>query len=162
MSNLLILGRGQYSYIVEEIAKATFDKVDFLDDKSENAIGKISDYCNLIDKYEYAIVAMGNPDVRLDLTEKLERAGYNIPTIISEKAYVSSTAKIEKGCIIEPLAVVNPNTTIEKCCIISASAVVNHNSTVKAGCHIDCNATIYSNSVVNEKTKINPGEIYKS
>ncbi len=161
-NNLLILGRGQYSYVVEEIARDLYDKIDFLDDNATNVIGKIQAYKELASVYEYAIVSVGNPISRLNLTELLENAGYKIPTLISERAYVSSSAKIEKGCIIEPMAVVNPNTVIEKCCIISAGAVINHNSTVKKGCHIDCNATVMSNSMVEEKTKISCGEIYKN
>jgi len=162
MSSLLILGRGQYSYIAEEIAREHFDRVDFLDDNAENAIGKISDYMLFKDKYEFAIVAIGNSAVRLDLTEKLEKAGYKIPTLISNRAFVSDFAKIEQGCIIEPMAVVNPNTEIGRCCFISAGAIVNHNSTVGAGCHIDCNATVASNATVEKNTKITYGTIYRN
>ena len=154
MRKLLILGRGQYSYVAEEIAKETFDKIDFLDDNARDAVGKISEYCNLVNDYEYAIVAIGNPTVRLNLTEHLEKAGYKIATLISQRAYVSSSATVEKGCIVEPMAVINPNTVIERCCIISAGVVVNHNSMVGEGCHIDCNATVVSNSTVSSKTKI--------
>ena len=164
MKKLLVIGRGQYSYIVEEIARNFFDTVDFLDDngdKEKGVIGKIQDYENFINEYEYGIVSIGNPNVRLDLTEKLIKAGYKIPTLISEKAYVSKTAKISEGCIIEPMAVVNPNTIIEKCSLISAGAVVNHNSTVKVGCHIDCGAVVASNTTVEEKTKVPNGTVYK-
>ena len=162
MSNLLILGRGQYSYIAEEIAKEQFDKIDFLDDNDSCAIGKISEYSSLNDKYEYAIVAIGNPISRLDLTSRLECAGYKIATLISRKAHVAMTATVKEGCIIEPMAVVNPNTKIEKCCIISAGAVINHNSKVEQGCHIDCNATVASNTVIPEKTKLNYGTIFQN
>ena len=162
MSNLLILGRGQYSYIVEEIARESFDVIDFLDDNFEDAIGKIADFEKLSSRYDYAIVAIGNASARLDLTEQLKKAGYKIPTLISKRAYVSGSAKVEEGCIIEPMTVVNPNTTIGKCCIISAGAIVNHNSIVCEGCHIDCNATVSSNATVEKKTKITYGTVYKN
>lgn len=164
MRKLLVVGRGQYSYIVEEIAKCAFDSVDFLDDNAspeKGVIGKIQDYINFTNEYEYAIVSIGNPAVRLDLTDRLEKAGYKIPTLISEKAYVSKTAKLGNGCVVEPMAVINPNTIIEKCSLISAGAVVNHNSTVKAGCHIDCGAVVASNTTVEEKTKVPNGTVYK-
>ena len=40
--NLLILGAGQYGQVAKEIAEETgyFDKIAFLDDNSEQAIGK--------------------------------------------------------------------------------------------------------------------------
>lgn len=165
VKKLLVIGRGQYSYVVEEIAKNFFDSVDFLDDnssKDNGVIGKIQDYVNFTNEYEYAIVSIGNPEVRLDLTNKLENAGYKIPTLISEKSYVSKTAKICDGCIVEPMAVINPNTVIAKCSLISAGAVVNHNSTVKSGCHIDCGAVVASNTTVEEKTKVPNGTVYKA
>ena len=164
MKKLLVIGRGQYSYIVEEIAKSVFDSVDFLDDnlsQENGVIGKIQDYVNFTNEYEYAIVSIGNPMVRLELTDKLEKAGYKIPTLISEKAYVSKTARLDNGCVVEPMAVINPNTIIEKCSLISAGAIVNHNSTVKAGCHIDCGAVVASNTTVEEKTKVPNGTVYK-
>ena len=162
MNNLLILGRGQYSYIIEEIAEESFDKIDFLDDNFKDAVGRINDYELLKGKYGYAVVAIGNASARLDLTERLKKAGYKIATLVSKKAHISRSAKIGEGCIIEPMAVVNPNTVIGKCCIISAGAVVNHNSVVGNGCHIDCNATIASNVVIEEKTKITYGTVYKN
>lgn len=165
MKKLLVIGRGQYSYVVEEIAKSVFDFVDFLDDnapKENGVIGKIQDYVNYVNEYEYAVVSIGNPTVRLDLTEKLENAGYKIPKLISEKAHVSKTAKLGDGCVVEPMAVINPNTVIEKCSLISAGAIVNHNSTLKAGCHIDCGAVVASNTTVEEKTKVPNGTVYKA
>ena len=165
MAKLLMLGRGQYSFIVEEIAMSFFDEIAFLDDNAvscSNVVGKIQDYKSFVKDYEYAVVSIGNPNVRLDLTKKLQMVGYKIPTLISKSAYVSPSAKIEIGCVIEPMAIVNPNTVIEKCSLISAGAVVNHNSTVKEGCHIDCGAVVMSNSTVKEKTKVQCGTVYKN
>ena len=46
MNNLLILGAGQFGLMVKEIAESMscFDKIDFLDDNNEIAIGKLCDY----------------------------------------------------------------------------------------------------------------------
>lgn len=43
--NLLIIGAGQYGALAKEIAEVMkcFEKIDFLDDNSELAIGKISE-----------------------------------------------------------------------------------------------------------------------
>ena len=44
--NLLILGAGGHGRVVKEtaVAMGNFDRVDFLDDHSELAIGKCEDY----------------------------------------------------------------------------------------------------------------------
>ena len=46
MNNLLILGAGQFGLMVKEIAESMgcFDKIDFLDDNNEIAVGKLCDY----------------------------------------------------------------------------------------------------------------------
>jgi len=38
--------------------------------------------------------------------------GINIPTIVSDKAYISPSAEIEQGCVIEPMAIINTGAKI--------------------------------------------------
>ena len=80
MNNLLIIGAGQYGAMIKESVRALnlYDKIDFLDDKSELAVGKIDEYKKFTDTYRCAIVAIGNADVRVETTEKLKEAGYEI------------------------------------------------------------------------------------
>ena len=162
MDNLLIIGAGQYGEMLKESARALnlYDKIDFLDDNSDEALGKIADYEKFVQTYECAIVAIGDSKIRLDVTQKLKAAGYKIETFISHRAYVSPSAKIAEGCVIEPMSVISTDVEIGRCTIISSGAVVNHNSTVAEGCHINCNATVRSNSSVPAKTKVDYGEIF--
>lgn len=162
MDNLLIIGAGQYGEMLKESARALnlYDKIDFLDDNSDEALGKIADYEKFVQTYECAIVAIGDSNIRLDVTQKLKAAGYKIETFISRRAYVSPSAKIAEGCVIEPMSVISTDVEIGRCTIISSGAVVNHNSTVAEGCHINCNATVRSNSSVPAKTKVDYGEIF--
>ena len=55
--NLLILGAGQYGLVAREIALSMrcFEKIDFLDDKSELAIGRLEDYEKYTAGYSCAI-----------------------------------------------------------------------------------------------------------
>jgi len=48
MNNLLIIGAVQYGAMIKESARALnlYDKIDFLDDKSELAVGKIDELRN--------------------------------------------------------------------------------------------------------------------
>ena len=156
--NLLILGAGEYGKLVKELARNKYTTIDFLDDNSDAAIGKLGDYKKYIGKYE-AIVAIGNNETRLSWIEKLEKAGFVIPSLISSQAFVSSFAQIDKGCIIETMSVINANAIVEKGTIISSGAVVNHNAVVKQGCHIDCNAVVGADAVVPEKMHLNYGQV---
>lgn len=162
LSNLLILGAGQYGGIVYDIAKSTeqFEKIDFLDDLSDKAIGKISDAAKFSELYKYAVVAMGNPDNRLRLLNELTSLGFEIPVLCSPRAYIAPSSHVAYGSIIEPMAVIQSNAKIEKGCLICAGAVVNHDALVKEGCQIDCNAVVPSSQVVPECTKLPCGCVF--
>ncbi len=162
MKNLLIIGAGQYGTMIKESARALneYDKIDFLDDQSDEAIGTVAECAKFVETYKYALVAIGNGAIRLEITDKLKAAGYQIASFISRRAYVSPSAEIEEGCVIEPMAVIATGSKVCRCTIVSSGAVVNHNSTVLEGSHIDCNATVRSNSTVPAKTKIECGKVF--
>ncbi|MBQ7794705.1 MAG: PglB [Clostridia bacterium] len=159
--NLLILGAGQYGSIAKEVAEAMecFDKIDFLDDNDGNAIGRFCDFERYSAAYSYAIVAVGNPETRLRWIGKLEEACYTIPVLVHPRAYISPSAQIMKGCIIEPLAVVQANSTVAAGCLISSGAVVNHNCFIGDGCHLDSNATVKPRTVVAANSVIGSGVV---
>ena len=161
--NLLIIGFGMYGSVVKEIAEALnfFEKISFLDDnvESEYKVGNFADYEKLSAKYNYAIPALGNAKLRSEWLENLKKAGYKIPVLIHPKAYVSPSAQIMNGTIVEPMAVIHCNTIINTGCIISAGAVINHNCTVGSFCHVNCNATLGAGTVLEQWTKIPCGEI---
>lgn len=171
MGNLLILGAGQYGVVVKEIAQEMncFGKISFLDDSFDNknkacckqVIGKMTELERFCSEYEYAIPAIGDADVRLSLLEKAEKAAYKIPIIISPKAYVSPSAKIQKGSVIEPLAGVHANSVVGTAAYISMGAVVNHNAVVGDGCHVDNNAVVMSGAETPPRVKVEPGAVVK-
>jgi len=164
MSNkLLIIGAGQYGMVAREAAESMgcFEKIDFLDDNNPAAIGKTDDYKKLINEYKYAVVAMGNSELRLELLKKLEDAGFEIPVLIHSRAYVSPSAKIGVGTIIEPMAVVHTEVQIGKGCLISAGAILNHNSVIGDGTHINCGSVVNARTVVDKCTRTECGVVLK-
>ena len=162
--NLLILGAGQFGFMVKEIAESMncFEKIDFLDDSNEIAIGKLNDYEKFVCEYRYAIVAIGNPEIRLSYIQKLEEACFVIAIIVSPMAYIAPSAQLMKGTIVEPMAVVQANSTVAIGSIVSSGAIVRHNAFVGDACHLDCNAVVMSGSIVLAKTEVNACEVYRS
>ena len=162
-NNLLILGAGQFGMMVKELAESTdrFDKIDFLDDNSKIAIGKIGDAVNFKTAYKSAIVAIGNFELRLSLIEKLQNLGFEVVTLISPNAYVSKSATVMAGSIVEPNATLQTASSLSFGCIISSGAVVRHNATLGEGCHADCNSVVSSNVTVPRGTKIACGDVFK-
>lgn len=155
-NNLLILGAGGYGHVVREIAEDSgiFDKIDFLDDSSPLAIGKFGDAEKFLKGYPNAVVALGNAELRLGYIEKLRAAGFQIPAIISPRAYVSKSAKIGNGTIVEPFSAVNANSEVGIGVLLRCGSVIDHNANVGDFCYIDCGVVVKANNSVGFKIKI--------
>ena len=154
--NLLILGAGQYGLLVKEIAETTgkFSQIDFLDDANPIAVGKLDAYADLLECYGCAIVAMGNPQLRLSYLERLAQAGFELPVLRHPAAVVMPSAHLGRGCVVEAMAVVNSNAVVGNGCLLCAGSVVNHNAVVGDGCQIDCNAVVSARATVPAGTKV--------
>ena len=162
-NNLLIVGAGAYGYVVKEVAEATgmFDLISFADDncQRDDVAGTTHMLESLSDRYRYAIVAIGNPQVRMDIFGRLEKAGYEMPVLVHPDAYVSESAHIDNGCVIEPKSVVHSNACVGKGCLICAGSVVNHNAVIEGFCQIDCNAVAGAGAFVPKGTKVECGSV---
>lgn len=142
--NLLILGAGGHGRVCREVAEsmATFDKIDFLDDKAEGTInsgriiGKFADYEKFLSDYPAIFIGIGNNKVRLELIEKLQSAGFKLVNLISPTAYVSPSSLIEAGAIIEPHAVVNTGAKVGSGSIVSIGALIDHDCVIGLSCHV--------------------------
>ena len=161
-ANLIIVGAGQYGHLVKEIAElmSCYEKIEYVDDNSEEAIGKISDLEKLSEGYENAIVAIGNPDIREKMMGLLIEYQYNIATIIHPQSVISKSSRISKGCVIEAGAILNTDVQLDDGVFISSGAVVNHNSHIGKFSHIDCNSVVESGCNVPAKLKIHSGEVF--
>lgn len=169
--NLLIVGAGTYALVAAEIAAdmGCFEKIDFVDDGIKTlqngtaVVGTTQDLDRLAGEYSNIIVAIGNPEVRLSFINRIkEQTPYHIASLVSPKAYVSPSAKLMDGCVIEPMAVVHTACVIGEGCIISAGAVVNHASVCGSCVHVDCNATVAGYACVPAGVKVCSGEVYTS
>lgn len=167
---LLIVGAGTYAAVAAEIAASMgcFERIAFIDDgrkttaNGKPVIGTTEDICRLSDEYDSIVVAIGDPEIRLALLERLKtQSSFRIATLISPRAYVSPSAQIAEGCVIEPMAVVHTGCRIARGCIISAGAVINHETTCHEGVHVDCNATVAGYACVPAKKKVFCGEIFQ-
>lgn len=162
MSNLLIVGAGQFGVMVKEIAHSLcrFDKIDFIDDNSEMAIGSLDDCERLFDQYRNAVVAIGDPELREAYTQRLKDIGFDIVSVISPCASVSPSATVMGGAIIEPLAAVQSHSVISTGTIVSSGAIIRHDALVGAYCHIDCNSVVMSGSAVDPGSKVDACSVY--
>ena len=157
---LLIIGAGGHGQVVAEIAMDLgYSKIDFIDDNSEIAIGKISDIEKYKNQYEDAFVGIGNNEMRENIILKLKKIGFHIPVLIHPSAYVSRSCKIKEGTIIEPKAIVNAHTQILEGGIISVGAIVDHDVLIGKFCHINSGAIVKAGAKVDNYRKLEAGEV---
>ena len=113
MKRLLIIGAGGHGKVVAEVAADIgYEHIDFLDDTAQEAIGKVSELEKYKNQYNDAFVGIGNNELRGKFISKLQDYGYTVPILVHPSAYVSRTAKIDNGTVIEPKAIVNANSHI--------------------------------------------------
>ncbi|MBD1558476.1 family 2 glycosyl transferase [Vibrio sp. S9_S30] len=102
----------------------------------------------------YFLVTVGqieSSNLRQRLYGKLEDLNASIATVISPRAYIARTAKIDKGVIVMHDALVNAGAHISNNCIINTKSLIEHDAYVRAHCHISTGA------IVNGGAKISSG-----
>ncbi len=146
METLLVLGAGGLGRVVGEIALETglYDRTVYLDDavRCREVIGKCGDYRSLVNTFPSAIAAFGDNRLRLFWTQKLQDAGFSVPTLVHPRAYVSPSASLGAGTIIQPGAVVSTHAKLGRACLVNANAVVDHDNILEDGVHVNLNATV--------------------
>jgi sugar O-acyltransferase (sialic acid O-acetyltransferase NeuD family) len=171
MGALLIIGAGGHGKVVAEAAEldGRFENIMFLDDRIDAVrvlghviIGKLQEYEKFAKQYEYAIVCIGVNEKRVEITQKLLKAGYKVPVIIHPKASVSKYSDIGDGSVILAGAVVNTNANIGMACIININSSVDHESIIGDGVHICSGAVVRSGCRVGELSCIGAGAVVNS
>lgn len=151
--NLLILGAGGFATEVEELARTLgYDNICFLDDYPDKArckpvIGRMDDCSLFMGKFQHAIVAIGNNQLRSLWHNKIMDLGFNIPSLVSLNAYVSPDAKLFPGCIVRQFCVVGRKAVIGQATILNINSKVDHDCVIGDYSHLLIGAVV-RNSVV--------------
>jgi sugar O-acyltransferase (sialic acid O-acetyltransferase NeuD family) len=171
VGDLLIVGAGGHGRVVAETAELQgfWGNIGFLDDRTDTdrvlghrIIGKLSEYERFTGKYEYAIVCIGDNEKRLDLVEKLLKAGYKVPVIIHPKASVSKYSDVGVGSVILAGSVINTNARIGTGCIININSCVDHDCTVCDGVHVCSGSVVRSGCRIGRLSYIGAGACVKA
>lgn len=118
----------------------------------------------LFNQFKYALVTVGqikSPETRIKLFSQLQTIGYEAPTIISPRAYISMHATIGKGTVIMHDALINANAIIGDNCIINTKATVEHDTTLENHCHLSTGAILNGNVSVGVGSFIGSGTVIK-
>lgn len=112
-------------------------------------IGTDDDLASLRRQYQYALVTTGqiqSAAIRVKLFEKLDGLGFQLPSIVSPKAHVSSHATVAGGSIVMHGAIVNAAARIGRNCILNTNSLVEHDATIGDHCHVSTGAIVNGGS----------------
>lgn len=165
-NRLLIIGAGSFSTEIEELARLnSYTDIAFLDDKESkwvsSVIGQIRDIPSLRERYDSAIVAMGNNENRKRLHQELKLHDYNIPILIHPTAYISPDAVLSPGCIIRTHAVVSRYVKLGEGVVVNIGALIDHHCEIGAFSHIMMGAVIRGNAKIGEMSWVKANEVYE-
>jgi N,N'-diacetyllegionaminate synthase len=129
-----------------------------------NVLGVDEDLQELLKKHPNALITVGqikSPDMRLKLFEQVQRLGFELPNIISPRAYVSPYACLGTGTIVMHDALINAGAIIGNNCILNTKSLVEHDAIVEDHCHISTGSIVNGGTVIREKTFVGSNTITK-
>lgn len=141
----MILGAGGHGKVVADAAMSSgnWEEIAFLDNDREltnvlgmPVLGGFESYMEHKENYSAAFVAIGNNITRMIWLDRLERAGFEIPSIIHPSSTISRFSQIERGSVIMAGVVVNASARVGKGCILNTSSSIDHDCTLEHGVHI--------------------------
>jgi sugar O-acyltransferase (sialic acid O-acetyltransferase NeuD family) len=127
-------------------------------------IGTDNDLPELAKTIPYALITLGQiktPEHRTRLYQQVLEFGFQLPTIIAPRAYVSRHASIGAGTIVMHGAIVNAGASVGKNCIINTRALLEHDATVADHCHISTGAIINGKTVIGSGSFVGSGSSIK-
>lgn len=107
----------------------------------EPILGTINDYEPLPD--DRLIVAMGNPEPKLAVAEKLRQRGARFLQVIHKSAVVSRHVTLGEGVIIAPHSFIGCDAILGDFVVLNVSSTVGHDARLGDGCTLSghCDVT---------------------
>lgn len=121
-----------------------------------NYLGDDSVVLNHSEKYNEfpVIISPDNPQVRKELFDQYSKKGFKIISLISPNAYISESAQIGEGCIIQSFCNVSCNSIIGKGVRLNTYANVMHDVSIDDFSIIAPNAVILGRCKIGRETYI--------
>lgn len=145
MTDIVIVGAGGFGrevlqYVNDTFAIGTTHSVKgFLDDAAisiepaslnQKILGTINDYQPA--ETDRFVIAVGKPELRLQLAARLAARGAQFLSVIHPLAYVAGSASLGTGCVVSPFATVGANATLGDHVVLTYYSSVGHDATVGA------------------------------
>lgn len=101
--------------------------------------------------------AIGQPQIRRRLFERIAAAGGRIAVFVHPAAYVSSVASIAEGTLVYPNATVHAGVTLGRGVLVNSNATIGHETSVGAFVNIGPGASIGGRVHIDEGVYVGIG-----
>lgn len=101
-NKLLIVASKRYGDYVKEIAESMecFEKISFVDNDRQDAIGRLNELSSFYSEYNCAIAACDDGKERLMWNKKLEEL-FNVPVLFHKDSTISPSSSLLPGSIVD-------------------------------------------------------------
>lgn len=158
-----IYGSGGAGRELRELAElqGCWEELVFIDDTVEEDLYKgikrmpFGAFCQRYRAEEAeVIIAQGEPEHKIALYHKAKDKGYYLARLIHPTSYISESAKLGQGIVIQANAFVSCNTVIEDNTHILQGAIIGHDCVIQKHCQISPGVTLGGSAEVKEGTYI--------
>jgi sugar O-acyltransferase (sialic acid O-acetyltransferase NeuD family) len=163
MVDLVIVGAGGFGREVYQWARATFDPAQyrikgFLSNRPDDLKGLRIEAAVLGDDESYRIepsdrflFAIGRPDVKRGMIERLKARGAMFESLIHPTAVVAATAEIGEGVVVCPFCTVSDHVRLEDFVMLNFYASVGHDARIGRYAILSPYATVNGFAVLGEE-----------
>lgn len=172
MRSLLIYGAGGFGTEVLDVAvrqnnqQRRWKDILFVDDitsdQTRNGV-EILRFEQLKDhfhEFEF-VIALGEPDGRRILLEKLDHARATLGQVIDPSCQISPTAQIAEGVVITPFCSISSNVNIGRNVCINTMSIVGHGVTIEDSTVISSMVNLGGKSVIGANSYLGMGALIK-
>ncbi len=152
---MYLYGASGHAKVIMDILTANNEYIDALvDDNAELKELQGTPVIHSAEGCSPFIISIGSNKVRKMIAEKLQT---DFISAIHPSAIVSSSAKIEEGCVVMQGAIIQSDARVGKHCIINTAATIDHECIIGDYVHISPNTSLCGNVQVGEGTWIGAG-----
>ena len=158
MNEIIVVGG--FSEIFELCELCGYKVHGYVDSESKypeyNYLGEDNDIINNIENYRDfpIVISPDNSKIRRKLFDMYDQKGFKILSMISPKAYVSKSAEIGEGCIIQSFCNVSCNTKLGKGVRLNTYSNTMHDVSIGDFSIIAPNSVLLGRCIIGEETYI--------
>lgn len=108
---------------------------------------------------QLAFVALGDNDLRKNISSKVMEAGFGFATLIHSSAIVAQETTIGVGTLLAAGSIVNPSVTLGIHVIVNSGAIVEHDCAIEDYVHLGPRSTLCGGVSVGANSLIGAGAV---